>query len=350
MSARLLLLPVVAIVASCLVFGRADADEPRPGRMPGLPYQVCDYDSLCDFNPDQANDFGWINGLQLGQTGSVKAKQWTNLPITVLAINTQLQYPEVEPPYSTEYVYYSRAFMVSPKGSKDNYGDSPFIPVRTVAFGSIPVQVTLQISQQRDANNLPVPLIALSRDKTRKEEGYVVNEVFPTRVTAAIDVRVRRLVVDGVDVGLRSTCRAPSAQLEVASEAANFDDRNGPSYQQFDQGRHHLGFYGGTLRGTVDIPAFAGCGTAVGDDISRLLTSALSGDDNPVTIQLGTLDCNEFDPATGTLLPPVPGTNTPAEAKCRGDWYNNNAPGYEHIKVIPRPLPFPTYAPGQQPD
>lgn len=345
MRLRHVILPLVGLLTASTVAVSAHAEEPRPGRFPGLPYMVCDFDTQCAVNPDQANTNGWINGVQQGQTGSVPAKQWANIPIAILGINSQIR-NTVPEGYTQDNVYQSRAFMVSPKGSLDNYGDSPLIPVRTVAFGSIPVEATLQVSQQRDADDLPVPIEARSHDRYRDEGLAQVQELFATEIDTNVDIRLRRLVVDGVDTGLDATCRAPRARLKVASEAATFSSADGEHIAQFDQTKNHLGFYGGTLKGTVDIPSFQDCTTRSGDDMSSLVTATLSAQSNPVTVQLGTLECVEFDPVTFALLPPKPGTNTPQEAGCLMGYYNNT-PGAEDILNIPKQLPFPSHAPGE---
>ncbi len=357
-----------ALAAACFVAlpSSSVADDDREGRFPGLPYVPCsaDFPNLaCDFNPESTNDFGWLNFPQVGLTGSVAAKQWARVPITMLASAIELttaSYPDAgDGEISNDYHYKIQTFFTSPQGSEDNYGDSALIPVRTVAFGSIPVEVVLQVSQRRDARNLPLPLVFRPHDVTRRvvipggSDGQA-QTVFPASLEDRVNVRVRKVSVDGVDVGLRSTCETgPRARIFVESKRLEaFTDFNTWDFSlgnnrleaEFDPTVYQYGIYGGTLNGTVDIPSFSGCATASGDDLSPLLTSAVSGSGNPLSIRIGAAGgCTTFD--TEFRSNPVPpGADSPEKAGCTEIGYPN-----PKILVVPQPYDIPDYAPGEQP-
>lgn len=358
----------MAVVAGLAVAGlmtlpsSSAADDQREGRYPGLPYVECiDYSGFnCSLGPDTANDYGWLNTTQNGLAGSPVAKQWINIPTTVLAVNAtfDIKIVDPEPGFTFDQLSpaYSRAFFVSPKGSDDNYGDTLPIVVRTVAFGSIPVEVTLQVSQRRTAKNLPIPIQLNTLDEKKDvETGGFTEIVHPTTVKDTLNVRVRNVVVDGVDTRLNDTCETgPTAALTATS--GRFERFTPPDWTppdgsegagsvmqlEYDPAKAMSALLGGTLRGTLDIPAFQHCTTRSGDDLSPLLTSAMSGPGNPVELRVGALSCAEYDDQ-GRSKPPAPGTTT-ADLEC-SDFYPFNP----KIKAKPDPVPIPDYAPGEQP-
>ncbi|MFF9350573.1 DUF6801 domain-containing protein [Streptomyces sp. NPDC014734] len=70
-------------------------------------------------------------------------------------------------------------------------------------------------------------------------------------------------------------------------------------------------FLGGPMNGTVDIPAFSGCGTG-GEDLDNLFTAAISGPGNVIAMNQGMTcvptDSSTFCPPT---MPALPGQETP---------------------------------------
>lgn len=352
---RGLRLALVAAVAVAGLGASSAMAKEGEGRTPGLPFIPCPtlpekYGYVCP-EPDSQERWGWFNSAQVGMTGSVAAKQWGRIPLTMLATSAIFYnewFLESGPgEVANDLFVEAQAFMVSPKGSKDSYGDSAYIPVRTVAFGSIPVEVTLQVSQRRDRHDLPVPIQVKSNDQniraTPTRPGHT--RYRPTKVDDRLNVRVRDVKVDGVDVGLGDTCQTgPTARLRVESESIDLFgtvENNGNPDADFDPAHGHIGIHGGTLNGTVDIPAFGGCTTSTGDDLSPLLTSAIAGKANPVTLRLGALSCFTSSPE-GWLLPTQPGATTPEEAGC----FEAGFP--PKVRTIPDPLPFPDHAPGAQ--
>jgi len=335
----------------------SEADETAEPENPGLPHIVCTdkqkEKGACQ-GDEERNLYQWLNFVQSGMTGSVPSKQWARLPLTMIASTALLYQTDTPPPgeqnppgeLASKNFEEADAFLVSPKGSKNAYGDSALIPIRTVAFGSIPAQITLQVSQPRDKNDLPRPINLVAQLDQYVAVGDSARVVLhPAKVDTSVSIRVARLVIDGVDVGLGDACQTgPRARLSVASDAGDLlvtapDDIS----TVFDPSKGFYDFYGGTLHGTIDIPAFDGCATRSGDDVSALLTSAISSKSNPVTLQLGALGC--FTASETRPLPTQPGANTPAEANC----FEIDNPNNPKLRTVPYPLDFPDYAPGENP-
>lgn len=341
---RSVLCLVLAILSVVIVTGTEErslaTDEPR---RPGLPVAQCppERPEACFSDPTFANTYGWLGSLQRGLTGSIKAKQWAQIPMGVLATNVVfVQNPSDEDGFNFND-YYVNVFLTSNRGAPSGYGYTPEVPVRTVAFGSVPTEVRLRVAQKRDRNDLPVPIPLRIRERQLGGPGPGIG--FSTKLSAEVDLDVTSLRADGVDVGITGTCRARSATLSVASEDVEVGEKS-----SYDQNDGLFGLYGGTMRGTIDIPAFNGCKTRTGDDVSRLLTAAISRgagqpEKDPITLQIGAIQCVVPD-SDGTLLPPPPFSSTPEDANCP-----EFMDGERNLPTNPRPRPIPPYAPGDGP-
>lgn len=353
--------PVLAMVVAATVIAganaQASADDSRPGREPGLPYMECiGYPSIpCDPTfPDIVNDYGWLNAAQTGLAGSVRAKQWARVPIGMVAAVAEFGYDYYDGPWDSNQTIdlRIRSFFTSPAGSKNPYGDSMLIPVRTVAFGSIPVQVTLQVSQSRKANGDLIPLQFVDRSRSIKGPhsdptiGSIDSLGEGGPLQAKVDVKVRAISVDGVDVGLDGVCHTgPRASLDLRPEPFTLRVPKGApdTYmaEHADPNRHFYSSSGGSLSGTIDIPSFSGCTTRTGDEISPLLTSAISGPGNPITAKIGLVAC-VIATADGRLAPNPPGVTSPYDPRSGCDTSLKNG----NFEAVPKPLPFPDHAPG----
>jgi hypothetical protein len=119
-----------------------------------------------------------------------------------------------------------------------------------------------------------------------------------------------------VKLNLTGACVADKASLTLTSrDYLVWDtrippqDRAGPDGQLLTT--KYLAFVaGGLLLGSLDIPAFAGCTTAGGDDISALLTATVSGDGNAVQIRTQSLGGESLPAGTD------PFTACPYTRKC----------------------------------
>lgn len=350
-SRRLAAVPVT--IALCLAFGTTASRADVPPPWPGLPTLPDEDPTRLGYDPASA-PFGWYGAAQVGIAGSIPAKQWTRLPVTLLATHVVFGYPEPTPPRSSEFPLNIWAFFVSPKGSPENYGDSAPITVRTVAFGSVPVEATLQVRQQRTGAGTPKPIVL----KTVNGNIEIDGGASPTEEYAGSDpvneqvfVAVTRLKVDGVDLGLDRRCQtAEPGDLDLDATYEQTPDT--PLQGQYDpEGPDDLllGTAGGNVSGRLDIGAFDGCRTSTGDDVSPLLTSALSGLDNPLRVRIGVLNCFTFTEDYTKVLPPPPGAETPAEGYCNALAPDPTNPDFPKYRTVPKPIDLPDHAPGEQP-
>lgn len=331
---RLALAAAVLAAPLLLLPGSSAAQEQGPYEgLPALPSKD---------DPEGRNLFAWLAVAQVGRAYSPVSEQWGRVPVGLLATNIEFftrDYVNDDGDNLTDADYDIYAYLLpTGGGGGDDYGFSPVITIRTVAFGSIPTEVQLQLRQRRDEGDLPFGFniqTRLTQNFTRQLAIYS-----PTGFTDDVDVAVLGLRVDDVDIPLDDSCSTgPSARLELASDAVVVDQGAG---ETFSQEEGFSGIEGGTLNGDLDIPAFTGCTTATGDDLSGVLTSVVSGPANPVTVRIGILGCySSFDPDTGAPLPPAP-TLPIAEAGCLPDIS-------DEVQGVPRPLPFPGEDTGEQP-
>lgn len=353
------------MASAMLLFGvnaSAATVEDRNGRVPGLPFVECiGFPSVPCSGPDDpiVNDFGWLNLPQNGITGSVPSKQWGRVPMAMMATATEFGFEFYDGPWVSNQTIdlRIRAFFTSPAGSRHNYGDSPLIPVRTVAFGSIPTVVTLQVSQPRKSNGDPIPFTFTSRSRAinfpedRPDLEFIAQlEKDPQPLRSLVEVKVVRVDVDGVDVRLGTTCTTgPTANLFLTTRPTTVEIKKGegegdPVAQRTNPDESFYSASGGSLHGSIDIPAFQGCMTQSGDDLSPLLTSAISGKSNPISAKTGIVSCAVFG-ADGRSNPNPPGVNSPYDPQsgCNTGLVNGN------YKAVPSELPIPDFAPGDQP-
>lgn len=366
---RIAMPAVIAAVAFGGLVGVGSSASAEDGIRPGLPVVPCpekapvpDYYDNGGRTPESESLAcpNWFGAAQIGLTGSVKAQQWTQIPLTMTAVNAAYwnqtwsrRNTQPGDKIDFEFAYDGSAFFVSPSGSSDEYGDSAPITVKTLAFGAIPAEVTLQVTQQRDADGLPVPLkLRLHDFRTKSADNKITNivNVAKVQLRAPVDIRVRSIKVDGVDVGLGDECRTGSDALvkadapELSVPVPKNYDGGGEYFEAvaFNPLESFYGIAGGTLTGSVDIPGFAGCGTATGDDMSPLLTSALSADNNPLSIRLGTIGCFSTN-SDFVQLPPAPGINNPADpdAGCAPASIVESYKINGKIKTVPLPFDLP---------
>lgn len=344
-----------ALAAACAavsLLALPSTSSAEPGPYPGLPY----VDPVPDFPPStDRNITAWLNAPYTGLAGSTRALQWSRVPIGTLASNIAIfvcsppgganpcPFPTPEGMTGFYTRYHIAGFLVSPDGSSDPYGDGQVMTIRTVAFGSIPVEVDVQISQTRDADGLPVPIILEAADYSTGAPGGPITDyvTVPATLKGKITVGIDRLRIDGVDVGLTGSCSTSPTDLQGTSEEARV-----PIGQEggLDTKRFTVGTDGGGATGKIDIPAFGSCATTTGDDVGPILTSALSGPDNPVSVQYGGAYCFADYTPDGFPKPTPAGADTPTEAGCtQYQQYPDLNPDRWNI---PLPWDIPDYAPG----
>lgn len=326
------------------------ADDYTP--WPGLP-KASELDPTRPGYDLLAVPYSWLGLAQVGRAGSIPGKQWARIPINLIATQfffRTVPQAEVQPPFSSVGNVNLWNFFVSPKGSEHAYGDSAPITVRTVAFGAIPAEVTIQVVQRRLSNGTPEPIV-INSSNGNVDTGVPYGASSPS--SSMVLTRVTKVKVDGVSLDLGTTCQ--TAEPGALKFEGTYQQSPSPTV---DMQEHYdpagdedllLGTAGGQLSGTVDIGRFAGCRTTAGDDISPLLTSAISGPGNPLRVRLGVSNCFREKADFSGFLPPPPGAETPEEGNCVGPDANPTNPLYPKYVNVPTPMDFPTYAPGDTP-
>lgn len=267
--------------------------------------------------PGYAQDPNAIGGAWLGpQATSLNylpaAKQWVRPPV-FQAVAYNQQTPDLKDPLCTDRIdegiqqrrdWQARVVLVNTAvaaSSAARFGRTQRFTVRTVAFGAVPVEADIALSQPRNDQGAVFPA-----DLTQRSEQFCPGKgPFPTRppggsntsthlsqaaLDGAVSVEVIGFRVDGVEVGPLRTCAAVDAQLSLsAPEYFGWDPEPSPEERPNAANLLTTPFFnvanGGLLTGTLDVPNFTGCTTPGGDDVSRLLTATVSGDGNPVRIR-----------------------------------------------------------------
>lgn len=276
-------------------------------------------------------NYGWLGTAQNAATETKKAKQWARVPMSMVA--AAYSWTNSPDTYHGQpavlWQIFTKNTLVSPDGAPHNYGLSVPIKVRTVAFGNMPAEAVIQVSQRRDAHGVPIPLEVVTNK-------YVINfaesHFLPVSVQDSLAVNLLSLSVDGVDMGVpESGCRTSSlARFDVKSEPYDVP-AGADEIALFDVKKNFNGNLGGTLYGTIDIPSFGPC-VANGEDISKVLTAMVSGPGNPMSIRVGAPSC--YHDNGGYYTPPGPGEDTPTEANCQDS-------GDPRTPSIPGEIPYP---------
>jgi len=310
--------------------------------------------------PESDGTFGhtWNGAAQGGISYATRAKQWVRSPDGMVTFQAAAKNVGLEGNCSTKCVQHTRvggqAFIVSPEGAPAPYGYLAPMTVRSVGFGLMPVEATVQVSQRRQ-DGYPIPFVTwldgeISYDTSLQPEP-LANAFKAVHFEDAVNVRILRVLVDGVDLGLSGDCRAATpALMELSAPAhAVVDPARTPTtiedwYRRADPATYFHPEWGGQLSGTITIPPFTGCTTASGDDLSDLMTLSVSGPDNPVTARIGDR-CGGLDDETGSMLgrPLRQGENTPkrtldtAGVLLTSGQYINGCPGTKKLPYPERP-------------
>lgn len=207
------------------------------------------------------------------------------------------------------------------------------VPVKLVAFGSIPAQATIVLRSPRiDGKVSPIRIHLWSGAASLGCEPPPVDKQVHTLVEGKVDIRIKDLKVDGTPVDIGNSCRTVRpADLALWGESGQggyfpgtggnlgaYDGLHGGSlgpltspYYQSDEGRILKPSTGMT------VPAFAGC-RGGGEDLSPLVTAMASGPNNPVRVKQGTviapisgIDLNNLGACNEQGQCPLPAPETP---------------------------------------
>jgi len=244
------------------------------------------------------------------------------------------------------------SYVISPDKSPQPFGLFKDIFVSTLAFGAIPVSARVHL-RQHEVNGVPVPLTAIVRGSGVQAKDPHDNILKPyldaPHAFGPVDVSISDITVDQIPVDVGPACRTATSATLTLTAFNGFYKPSGtrppPGWWQPLQ----TGSGGGTPFGNVDIPSFTGCHNGA-DDLDRLLTTLVSGPNNPVTAdqeraaqkyQNGverpkpppTPGGGELDLSTGLLVAPgpisFPHPAVPGNTEFR-TWANSEA-GFPHV-------------------
>lgn len=304
---RLLLLGVLGLLVIPM---RGSAQEGFPG-LPELPV-----------NPPLT---AWLGVAQTGMSETAKAEQFAEVPLSLAVVHVeQAQYRDPETNLQMT-LFRNSAFFMSDAAAEHPYGHMPPFTVRTVAFGSVPAEATVRVSQRRDEYDLPIPISIETNDHLCQEPGCGRARTYlETVVDDSVWVRVIELKVDGVDLGITGRCQtvepAPLSLTNPGFTATVTGSGPQALAQMIDNG-WFAAARGGVLEGHMDLPEFSECLTAQGEDISPMVTGTVSGPGNSVRLHASGPVCVGPD---GQSAPIPPGTDV--EDACN---------------VIPPRVPYP---------
>lgn len=286
----------------------------------------------------------WSNASQGGLSYAKRAKQWFRSPTGMTVAEFTIDQDPDD--LLTQWVR-AEGYFVSPKGAPANYGYLEPMTVRSVGFGLMPVEATVQVSQRRE-NGYPVPVPVrlelrhefLPRPPGSSNPFQIQNTTYKeTVISDRFNVQILNVKVDGVDLELNGNCRtvepapvtmrSPEYYIEDVRRTDEYMDE---WFRSHDPSTYYHPIKGGQLTGTMTIPPFTGCTTAAGDDLSGLLTLSASGPDNPVMARTG-WPCG-FK-VGGANAPAAPGVSNPKIGTDAGGLHGNtDEPG------CPGPKPF----------
>ncbi|MFB9314525.1 hypothetical protein [Nocardioides plantarum] len=312
---------LLALAASAVALPLVTAQAATPPPYPGLP-------------PGEGAQWGGV--AQRGIASSGRAQQWFYVPANVATADVVASaIPNPEPGVNFRILNTNNAFFVSPPGSSHDYGDLAPVVVRSLAFGAIPVQVTVHINQQRNADGTPVPIkLSTQEDQLKTVEGEQQPRwtLYDSSATAKLELRLSDLSIDGQPVPLGPACR-PVRASDLVLRGEGYTnvatiDRAALTSTVAGLQRYYAAGGGGRLTGNVDIPPFAGCRHGT-EDLSPLLTATISGPDNPLVFQLSGPRCAGREPLKGI----APGDG----AKLSACGFTQEDPTYQTMDLLRLP-------------
>ncbi len=249
---------VTAVVVASILVGTQTASAGPPPLVPIAPPTGPIFPTPPGLLFESFTDNG---ALMIGKNTVSKAKTTFRIPQTLIHAYTTLS---VTPDFVDTN---SDGYVVSPAGLSQRYGYFAPIRVTTLAFGAIPVSATVQLSQPLLPTGYLDPL------KIRQRSLQSNGTSLPTYVTGRLLLRLSDVTVDQVPLPVGPDC-GTAAPVTMSLSGAP------PAYPGPVDG--------GFLSGTVDVGAFARCGTG-SDDLDPLFTGMLSAPSNPLIVSQGQL-------------------------------------------------------------
>ncbi len=307
--------------------------------------------------PESDGTFGniWMNAAQGGVSYASRAKQWVRSPDGMVTFTATVGGRRTEGDCNSRCVKYFRAggqaFIVSPEGAPAPYGYLAPMTVRSVGFGLMPVEATVQVSQRRE-NGYPIPFVSWLSGEDHFDKSVAADAVYqvgnPVGVKDSVNVQILKVLVDGVDLGLTGSCQTvtpPPMTMPSQRYTIPLPFENPTTIPEWFRRADPSSFFnpewGGTLSGSITIPPFTGCTTASGDDLSDLMTLSVSGPDNPVSARIG-WRCAVSD-GLGGVRPLTMGEDTPKSASAAtADQADDSAGGSSKCDYGTQKFDYPT--------
>ncbi|MBM9463524.1 hypothetical protein JL108_08675 [Aeromicrobium sp. YIM 150415] len=316
------------VVAGLLVMPSSTA-APVPGSEEWAP--LPEFPSLPDVRAAGIRG-QWIGSQTRGANYVERSQQWVATPTLDTAVFNEQSRPygdltcQATPIPGIYQITEWRAYLAFVNRDADanasiRYGETQPFTVRTVAFGSVPVEATVALEQpKRDDGVVETAYVTIDSAiygpsnssasefchthapfQTQPPRGnYPPGMPLPSNnyITAAGDgpaaqgearVRVDSLTVDGVSLDLMGSCRSDLGALVLDIEDYyGWDPSIRPEEHPYYTTRMTTPYYnpgtGGRLFGTIDVGAFGDCRTVAGEDVSALLTATVSGPGNAIEV------------------------------------------------------------------
>lgn len=167
-------------------------------------------------------------------------------------------------------------------------GKPEFPPVREtfLAYGFEPVTATLTLIQAGSSDcaapgqpSYLAPMCIYNDVVSSTSPGTL------TVATAQMRVAVTSLAIDGTPVDVGRDCQSQEFGLTLTGSSVG----TLPAFPNLPSGGQYSLNNGGTLNGTVSVPAFTACATPTGENLAPLLDSSVSGAGNYVQLTQGAL-------------------------------------------------------------
>lgn len=198
-----------------------------------------------------------------GRSEAKPAKQWYRLPLLSLTMRSAFVGTDFGQ-FQAELFVRTPAELV--RQGKDDHGWVQPFKVRALAMGMAVAEVTLQVRQVRRSDGYPEAWVLHGPSMT--PNGH--------QLKGRAVVQVLAMTLDRQPVALSDHCET---EFPAWLSAIGVDG--------------YVPAMGGLLKGTIDIPAFKGCGDP---GLDRLLTSFVSGAGNALEVRQA--------PATDEIPPP----------------------------------------------
>lgn len=188
--------------------------------------------------------------------------------------------------------WFTDIYAIGPNRGGQPVGHLSPTTVRALAFGSIPVTATLRLSQIIDGQLVPMQLDYWSDSSAGAcdPEWRLKHPEDPAYVRGRLSLTVSDLRIDGQVVDIGDRCRTVEPlQINLWADRPGAEGNwvlssGGDLYQREDKARAEVPGGGFLHPGSTDltIPEFTGCVSAAGEDVSRLLTTTISGAGNQI--------------------------------------------------------------------